>query len=132
MGAQNEVLFFGCWSAPGHFLVNEDGHNVWQPQTIGLPWTKLDGVLTPGRRDERSYGGIPIDEQIEGWAALHHKDGWTALAWWDRSVDKRHGSNAVLFAKGTHTVKEMLALGRRWYPRVFNRFTYTITTERAR
>jgi hypothetical protein len=67
---------------------------------------------------------------VQGWAAVHHLNGWTALAWWDRTGDQRHGSNAALFAKGTHTLEQMLVIGRRNFPRLFRRFTYTITTER--
>jgi hypothetical protein len=133
MSAKNEVLFFGCWGEIGHYLHNEDGRTVWHPETIGLPWTKIDGNLPPGHRDPRSYGDVSTDEQVEGWAALHHKDGWTALAWWDRSVDKRHGSNAAIFVKSGYRLElaEMLAIGARVFPRVFARFTYTITTERS-
>ena len=131
MNSRNEVFFFGCWSRPGHYLINENGRDVWEPRTVGLPWTAIDTKLCPGKRHERR-NDVSSEEQVEGWAALHHKDGWTALAWWDRSVDKRHGSNAAIFAKGTHTVEEMLKLGASVYPRVFSRFTYTITTERAR
>jgi hypothetical protein len=131
MSARNEVLFFGCWDEVGHYLHNENGRTIWQPETIGLPWSSLDTALCPGARHRR-FNDVSGEDQVEGWAALHQKDGWTALVWWDRSVDKRLGSNAAVFAKGTHTLDEMLAIGTRVFPRVLKRFAYRITTERAR
>lgn len=84
-----------------------------------------DAALCPGPR-ERWTNTVWCEDQHEGLAALHHKDGWTALAWWDRSVDKRHNSNSVLIAEGTFTADEMLDMGRRHFPTVMGRFTYDI------
>lgn len=109
-----KVLFFGCWGRIGHFLWLPNGQ--WPESDAFLPWKRIDGVLAP------QYGG----EQVEGSAEIHHKGGWTALAWWDRSVDTRDGSTAVLFAEGTYFVDEMLTLGRAHFPSVFSRFDYEI------
>lgn len=46
----------------------------------------------------------------QGHAALHHKDGWTALCINDRSVDSRPGSHSAFLTEGTLTFDAMLAL----------------------
>jgi hypothetical protein len=133
-----EVYFFGCWN-------DLKGHHLWQPRPARyesvrhrglIPWTEIDGALTPGNRGGSSLyamrdNHVESSEQVEGLAALHHHDGWTALAWWDRSVDMRHGSNAALFARGEHDVAAMLKLGRQHFPTVMARFRYTIDCVRT-
>lgn len=131
--ATTDAYFWGCWNG-------RTGHYLWFA-TLGryepcrhngvLPWPQIDGALTPGNRAGSSlYAAtdnyVRPEEQIEGQAKLHHRDGWTALAWWDRSVDSRHGSNAALFARGTFTADEMLALGRQVFPAAMARFKYQI------
>jgi len=117
-------MFFGCWGQLGHYLWLPIGKTA----VLSLPWQNIDGALTPGKRPWLRYNDhtVPSEEQIEGLAQLHHRSEWTALAWWDRSVDKRHGSNAVIFAKGTFTFDQMLVIGREHFPSVFARFTYEI------
>ena len=117
---RSDFYFFGCWSAnhkghylhlPGHVFTGRECWNdlprEWQHQ--------LDGTLCP--RDP---------EQIEGMAALHHLEGWTALAFWDRSADHRPNSNAVFLAFGEHDFQAMLALLAQQFPKVTERFNYSI------
>lgn len=121
----SDVYFFGCANhEAGHYLFTVQGRSIpyWEWNRT-LPWVNIDGSLAPGGRGQASR------DEIDGHAALHHKDGWTALAWWDRSVDKRGGCNAGLYARGTFTAEEMLAKGREAFPVIFARFKYTITTE---
>jgi len=54
-------------------------------------------------------------------AYLHHVAGWTVVAWWDRSEDDRHGSNAVFLAPGEHAFEAMLDLARKAFPREMER-----------
>lgn len=116
-----EVYFWGCWN-------DSKGHYLWRPTPTryeslrhnGLvPWKEVDGTLTPQHVDQR--------HQVEGETVLHHCDGWTALAWWDRSVDNRGGSNAAIFARGTHDFDAMIALGKLHFPGVMVRFRYELT-----
>jgi len=118
------VYFFGCWERSGHFLWEPNGTHASQ-RTSDIPWRNLDQALCPGYR-EGAY--TPEADQVEGQAALHHQGGWTALAWWDRSVDTRFGCNAVLIAEGTWTSEEMLRIGRERFPSIMRRFAYRITT----
>lgn len=125
-----DVYFFGCWGAVGHHLWVPRHAFASLTEEERIPWAlhTLDSGLCHGKRDK--YGNtVDSSEEREGRAALHHKDGWTALSWWDRSVDNRYGCNASVIAKGTFTVKEMLALGREHFPSVFQRFAYEIRVD---
>jgi len=121
------IYYFGCWNGVGHHLWLSNGRQCDEVRAM-LPWNQIDSDLAPGLRDRRD-GYCAPSEQIEGRAALHHKDGWTALAWWDRSVDARHGSNSALIADETLTVAQMLEAGTKAFPRVMARLTFPIVVE---
>ena len=67
-----------------------------------------------------------MGNQAEGKAALHYKGGWTALAFWDRSVDSRPGSNSVFLAEGTHQFEDMVVLAQQSFPSIMQRFKFKI------
>ncbi|WP_437477414.1 hypothetical protein WME75_28250 [Sorangium sp. So ce1014] len=54
---------------------------------------------------------------------LHHRDGWTAISFWDRSGDERYGSSSTLIASGTHTAREMVELFEQSFPAIWERIT---------
>jgi hypothetical protein len=83
-----------------------------------VPWDAdlLDNKLCP------SHSASP-----EGVAQLHHKDGWTALAFWDRSVDSRPGSHSTFFTEGTHDFTAMVEICKRDFPEVWARYPFEIT-----
>lgn len=111
--------FFGVDDYTGHFwrsarLYSQDGG---RHGPRGCPWgdRHIDGILC---RPSESRDG----RQVQGLARLHHKDDWTALAYWDRSgPDGRYNCNSNFVAKGTFTFDEMLALARHHFPRVIAR-----------
>lgn len=108
-----KVYFFGCWDGVGHYLF-ESRYN--RPSFESIPWgTDIDGGLAPA--------GV---KQRQGVAELHHKDGWTALSWWDRSIDHRSNSNAAILAEGTHNYDEMIQLGKDHFPEIMGRFEYPL------
>jgi hypothetical protein len=76
-------LYFGCYREPGHWLW-APGMEPVAEAVEGLPWSlaQLDGDLAP----PRARAGV---------AAVHRQDGWTAVAFWDRSIDRRPGANSV-------------------------------------
>lgn len=118
------VYYFGCWGVHGHCLYTASGQHAYREEHL-LPWTEIDGRLTPGqeRRPNNRFMGVPFEFQVEGHAALHHKDGWTALAFWDRTVDKRYGANSAFIAEGTHDFDSMCALAEEHFPAVRKRVT---------
>lgn len=104
-----EVWFFGCIGEPGHYLHRPDGRIEW---TRVHPWgSKIDGGLCGGNK----YN-IP-----DGVTYEHHKDGWTAVALWDRSGDSRPASNSVFLVWANASTAEILSAARQQWPQVFTR-----------
>ena len=117
---RSDFYYFGCKS------VNHVGHNLYLPGYVftstecwnDLPeaWRyKLDGWLCPRG-----------PQQVEGMAALHYLEGWTALAFWDRSADTSPNSNSVFLAYGQLTFAAMLRMAGEQFPDVTARFTFAI------
>lgn len=111
MTVMGDVFYFGCWpkglGGAGHYLYLPSGHLLGQ---FSCPWegAELDGTFCP-------------HEQKQGHAKLTHESGWTILAFWDRTADKRSGSNSAFIAKGTFTFEGMVSLARRYYPGICKR-----------
>jgi hypothetical protein len=66
------------------------------------------------------------DLQVERVACLHHAvDGagepWTAVSFWDRSGDRRHGSSTTVLCRGAVSLDEMLARFRERLPGLWAR-----------
>ncbi len=105
------VFYYGCAArAGGHHLYGPRvaGDNTWAlvdyaPESAS-PWkpAEIDGRLQPNCAKYKHSWQVPEDEQHLGIARLHHRAGWTMLSFWDRSKDKRHGSNGNFIIEGTH------------------------------
>ena len=113
-----KMFYFGPWDRPGHYLLNERGSSVWREERV-IPWTlgQLDGGLQPHfascvKTASRPDRLCSCPSGREGPALLHHKAGWTALAFWDRSVDRRGACCSVYMAEGTFTFDEMVAMAK--------------------
>jgi hypothetical protein len=117
--------YFGCIERAGHYMHSNPSprgleeiralHDVLRKN----PWgSGIDAGLCPPGKDARY--------QVEGRASVHHKDGWTALAFWDRSVDSRGGSNSVFLADAIHDFEIMMALARENFPEVLDRLSFAV------
>jgi hypothetical protein len=110
MSAPQTAIHFGCWDRVGHFFHDTNGRSLGLDAIrLGLPWDRVDGCLTPGRRDRRGrldHEAMSMSQQ--GKASIHHKDGWTALAVHDFTVDSRPGSNTVFFFHADLDQEEVL------------------------
>jgi len=110
-----KMYYFGPWDIPGHYLFKENGCSTHREEDL-LPWAhQIDGCLQPGcRKNPRNnqWTHERVADEVEGEALLHHKDGWTALSFWDRSVDTRFGCNSTYFAEGTFTFDEMVEMAK--------------------
>lgn len=116
------VLFHGCDGRPGHYLHSKDGVH-WRYESV--PWgTMLDaGLLT------NDYYGC--DSRPDGKYVVQQKDGWTAVAFWDRSGDGRGGSNSVFLVNAEITGEELITLARQQWPEIFNRPNFPLASQPA-
>lgn len=117
-----DIYYFGCWDTSGHYLHDVYG-NTGRSQDVKdelpFPWTELDGTFCPGANAEDS-------KQVEGSAKLTHVEGWTILAFWDRTVDTRGNSHSTYVMRGKHTGEEMLEAIKQNFPGVHARYKFKI------
>lgn len=97
--------------------LSEGGHLWWKDESF--PLSRKQIPKTPW--DLFPDTTLCRPEQAQGIAWLWQKEGWTALAFWDRSRDTRYKSNTVLVWEGTHTFEEMLEEARRSFPRILEK-----------
>lgn len=122
-----EVLYFG-WSAPGGHGLRRPAPQYQDPNVSRAsyasyaslsmtPWgTKLDGGLCP----EKEFPDRFLDKHE--YIKVHRLDGWTAVAFWDRSGDTRPGSNTVFLVRcQTAAVEDILKWSRIQWPEVWAR-----------
>lgn len=112
-------LYVGCCRRAGHYR--------FEPGMRSLPWLgalRLGGISLDG-------GFCPPGEQVEGDAKLtwvEDDDGGplTVLAFWDRSVDRRHGSNSTFVLPGVLDFGDALDAARDAFPEVFARYPFVV------
>lgn len=102
-------IYFGCHnSRPGHYMFEQGMLPVHDSR---LP-RYFDGQLAPQDSREPYIAAV---SRLEGW-------GMTALSFWDNSVDKRPGSNSIIFAPSlTISPDDLLSEAQRRFPQVFAR-----------
>lgn len=108
IGVNVKAYYFGCIGQAGHYMHDENlqrAHDFLKTNPWGY---SVDGTLCPS-----------IDSQSLG---IHWKDDWTALAFWDRSVDSRPGSNSVFLIEGTHGFDKMKKFIVEKFPSIVERF----------
>ncbi len=109
-----KMLYFGPLVTSGHFLFHDNGMGADYDEREKAPWKghEIDGKLQPGCFIDRWGHWDTSGPQIEGEALIHHKNGWTALSFWDRTIDQRYGCNSTFMAEGTFTFEEMVELAK--------------------
>ncbi len=119
------MYYFGPWGESGHYLFTEQKRHVWTEDVI--PWAlgEIDCGLQPGCKGKKSYQ-IDNKIQVEGEALIHHKSEWTALSFWDRTVDERYGCNSTYLAKGEFTFAQMVVLARTRFPERWNAMKFEV------
>lgn len=121
----SDYYYFGCKSSV------QKGHYLHLPKFF---FTQAECWLDLPKQWQRNLDGTLChrgQQQVEGWIRLHHLDGWTAIAFWDRSADHRPNSNSVFLAFGEYDAETMVALGKEQFPEVFNRFPFQLSYESA-
>lgn len=108
--------YFGCADHTGHHLydLRASAGTVWL-QRVRYPGNNPFGFVLDGELSPVHIG------QKQGACLLHHKDGWTAIAWWDRSYDDRPGANAVFMVDGDKCFSEMIELFKSMCPNIYIR-----------
>lgn len=104
------VYLFGCrYGQAGHFWWPRRMKGTAIGGPVGFPWERVDGALTPK------------DRARQGSAALHHLNGWTALAFHDYLIDSRPGSNTVIAVNAEVTAEDAIALALAHFPDIAER-----------
>lgn len=129
------VLFFGVASGTGagHYLYDPTYRTLREETSLPPSLQRIDTVWTRERprseEEVRNRSSRERDPQTQGRAFIHYVDGWTIVAWWDRSEDKRGGCNANFLAEGRFGFATMLDIARKVFPREMRRMeaAYPIT-----
>jgi hypothetical protein len=108
------IYYWGCWEQAGHHLWSRhpgQPPHAALPRWLAQPWrTRLDAgllaAIEPGPPVQLVYAQL---------------DGWTAIAWWDRTVDDRPGSNSAFLAPELLSEDEILARAQVDWPEIFVR-----------
>lgn len=119
------TLFFGC--------VGNAGHYYWRRGSGGYPYQERDLNSTAGRKAATPWG-TTIDgglfpahhRYVVGEAHVFHKDGWTALAFEDPSVDRRPQSWSIYCIPAVLDGPEALLIARAAFPPIFARYTFPV------
>lgn len=112
--ASKRPLYFGCRSDLGHHLRHaQDGRLLLHGQERWI--ISLDGSLPP-------RGKI----QVEGLATLTYLHGYSILAFWDRSVNTRPGSNSIFLIPGELSFDQTVVMARTTFPMVWERFKFEV------
>lgn len=126
-------FYFGCW--------REAGHHLWHQGSEGHPykdWRANNGLLGVSIHSRNpTKGEIPWGYSLDGGllkgrslrqgeAVVEQRDGWTALSFWDRSVDSRPGSSSTFVFDTLLTPEAALAAAREAFPPIFERFSFPV------
>lgn len=91
------ALYFGCWDDSGHYLHDAHGSHIWnkrRPPDLHWDDALMDtGLLRNGKRADVVDGRV-------WWTCGGALAFWYAFYWWDRSVDRRGGSNSGFYVRG--------------------------------
>lgn len=105
------MFYFGTNGSPGHYLYNSNMTRTRSFDFKEIPWgVKIDTGLLDKTKS-----------QVNGQGVLAHKDGWTALSFWNRIDDKRSGCNSAFIVDREATFDEMVHLARTFFPQIMER-----------
>jgi hypothetical protein len=116
-----EAYYFGKWPDryAGHYLYGRNGYEVndyYMPKDFPCPVYTLDGGFLP-----------PYQAEIEGVASVVHLNGWTILAFWDRTGDKRGKSSSAFVVRGFWDFTALHHITQTAFPTIWKRFHFSIT-----
>jgi hypothetical protein len=115
------VYFFGVLAG------RKTGHDLWDVTRKYAKESALPASLFPldmawphprhlsAEEVRYDLSARNIDE-TNGRARIHFVSGWTVIAWWDQSADRRPLSNANFLMLGRHRWNQAIDLARRSFP----------------
>ncbi len=96
---------------------DEPGHGCHCPKTGNFSYYHRPDPF--GSNLDSGYA--PKDSAVQFRCSLVQKDGWTLIAFWDNTIDKRGKSNAAFVAKGLLSFDEILEKAETSCPRLFEK-----------
>jgi hypothetical protein len=110
-----DILYFG-WSYPsGHTLHSRVRHLRYD----STPWgNDLDTGLLKD-----------LPDNPDGRYVIEQRDGWTAIAFWDRSGDSRPNSNTAFLVAAIMPGNHLLELARKQWPEIFARRGFPLSND---
>lgn len=116
----NEIYYHGV------NLSGELGHYLFRPGMRSVNQHSLPGNF-PCRPDALDGGLLPQNkDEIEGRVSWWRTQGWTILAFWDRSGDSRGNSNSAFVIRGEMFIDDALDLAKEAFPEVFARMKFEV------
>lgn len=132
------ILFHGCG-------MREVGHYWWAPGMISsgafrrrhndrleddpyryVPWGfSVDGGLAP-QGDRLHVEGQGAFAQSGRFIGTLEEEWWSAISWWDNSIDKRPASNATFVIDQRVSAAELLVATEAKFSEVLGRMKYDI------
>lgn len=110
------LLYFGCIDRVGHYLFGKGGASASERNAMSL-----FPSLNPNLLKHIDAIFPPTQTQIVGKYNECIVPPCIIVAWWDRSVDKRPGSNSNLIGFGYANAEEIIDEAYIQFPAVMNR-----------
>lgn len=125
---QPRMFYFGPWGRAGHHYFRENGMHVSYQTERELPWKPgdIDGKLQPGCYELHPGYWSVKGKDVEGEALLHKKNGWTAISFWDSSVDKRGRCNSTYIAEGDFTFAQMVQMSSERFSQRWGKMSFEV------
>jgi hypothetical protein len=109
------LLYFGCVREAGHHLWANESRSM-RPEQIAAQYDinpnllrNLDATFPPGHAQHECIYNTCVIHPIR------------IIAWWDRSLDKRPGSNSALIGIGYNSADDMFIDAETQFPSVMKR-----------
>ena len=127
------MFYFGCGRETGHYLWapglrwatwDRSVHERMGHPLGAHPWKDSIDVRLCPVDDNRGYRRSDEERQPEGLGKIHHRDGWTAWAFWDRTKEKRLNGNSVFLAEGEYDFDAMKAMAQEHFPEIWERIKH--------